>query len=85
MCPGPGSGRTRRKPTRCVLLVQELFATRRDLRLSKGIKNEMRYLQPSRAELEVLCTLLAELYERDGVLLTIDLPFSKWEEFFKGR
>ena len=34
-------------------------------------------------EMEVLFTLLAERYERGSVLLTSNLPFSKWEAIFK--
>jgi DNA replication protein DnaC len=33
--------------------------------------------------LEVLFTLLSERYERGSVLLTSNLPFSKWEGIFK--
>jgi DNA replication protein DnaC len=33
--------------------------------------------------MEVLFTLLAERYERGSILLTSNLPFSKWEEIFK--
>jgi DNA replication protein DnaC len=41
------------------------------------------YVQQSREEMEVLFTLLAERYERGSVLLTSNLPFSKWEGIFK--
>ena len=83
----------RMKYTSCVLLVQDLLAAKRDLRLSKEIKklarydgliiDEMGYVQQSREEMEVLFTLLAERYERGSVMLTSNLPFSKWEEIFK--
>lgn len=33
--------------------------------------------------MEVLFTLLAERYERGSVLLSSNLPFSKWEQIFK--
>jgi DNA replication protein DnaC len=33
--------------------------------------------------MEVLFTLLAERYERGSVMLTSNLPFSKWEQIFK--
>ena len=33
--------------------------------------------------MEVLFTLLAERYERGSVMLTSNLPFSKWEAIFK--
>jgi DNA replication protein DnaC len=83
----------RMKYTSCAMLVQDLLAAKRDLRLSKEIKklarydgliiDEMGYVQQSREEMEVLFTLLAERYERGSVLLTSNLPFSKWEEIFK--
>jgi len=47
------------------------------------IIDEMGYVQQSRDEMEVLFTLLAERYERGSVLLTSNLPFSKWEGIFK--
>ena len=81
------------KYTTCAMLVQDLLVAKRDLRLSKEIKklarhdglliDEMGYVQQSREEMEVLFTLLAERYERGSVLLTSNLPFSKWEEIFK--
>ena len=37
----------------------------------------------NREEMEVLFTLLAHRYERGSVLLTSNLPFSKWEMIFK--
>jgi DNA replication protein DnaC len=87
-----GQGR-KLKYTNCTLLVQELLVAKRDLRLAKEIKklakydgliiDEMGYVQQSREEMEVLFTLLAERYERGSVLLTSNLPFSKWEEIFK--
>jgi len=77
----------------CALLVQDLLAAKRDLRLGKEIKklakydgliiDEMGYVQQSREEMEVVFTLLAERYERGSVLLTSNLPFSKWEGIFK--
>lgn len=83
----------RMKYTSCAMLVQDLLAAKRDLRLSKEIKklarydgliiDDMGYVQQSREEMEVLFTLLAERYERGSVMLTSNLPFSKWEEIFK--
>jgi DNA replication protein DnaC len=83
----------RMKYTTCTMLVQDLLVTKRDLRLSKEIKklgrhdgliiDQMGYVQQSREEMEVLFTLLAERYERGSILLTSNLPFSKWEEIFK--
>lgn len=81
------------KYTSCTMLVQDLLAAKRDLCLSREIKklakydgliiDEMGYVQQSREEMEVLFTLLAERYERGSVLLTSNLPFSKWEGIFK--
>jgi DNA replication protein DnaC len=83
----------RMKYTSCAMLVQELLVAKRDLRLSKEIKklarfdgliiDDMGYVQQSREEMEVLFTLLAERYERGSVLLSSNLPFSKWEGIFK--
>jgi hypothetical protein len=66
------------KYTSCAMLVQDLLAAKRDLRLSKEIKklarydgliiDEMGYVQQSREEMEVLFTLLAERYERGSAL-----------------
>jgi len=79
--------------TKCGLLVQELLAAKRDLRLPATIKrlaqwealfiDDLGYVQQSREEMEVLFTLLAERYERGSVLVTSNLPFSKWEQIFK--
>lgn len=79
--------------TPCSLLVQELLAAKRDLKLERCLKrlagfealilDDLGYVQQSREEMEVLFTLLAERYERGSVLLTSNLPFSKWEQIFK--
>ena len=47
------------------------------------ILDDLGYVQQSREEMEVLFTLLSERYERGSVLLTSNLPFSKWEQIFK--
>ena len=75
------------------LLVQELLLAKRELKLPKLIKklsryqalilDDLGYVQQSREEMEVLFTLLAERYERGSVLITSNLPFSKWESIFK--
>jgi len=77
----------------CVRLVQDLLRAKQELRLSRAIKklayyealviDDIGYVQQSREEMEVLFTLLAERYERGSVLLTSNLPFSKWEAIFK--
>ena len=77
----------------CCLLVQELLVGKRDLKLSRVLKrlskfdvviiDDIGYVQQGRDEMEVLFTLLAERYERGSVMLTSNLPFSKWESIFK--
>jgi DNA replication protein DnaC len=77
----------------CSLLVQELLAAKRDLKLERFIKrlagfealiiDDLGYVQQSREEMEVLFTLLAERYERGSVFISSNLPFSKWEGIFK--
>ena len=44
------------------------------------IIDDLGYLQQSRDDMEVVFTLLAERYERGSVLMTSNLPFSKWEK-----
>jgi DNA replication protein DnaC len=77
----------------CVRLVQDLLRAKKDLRLSRAIHklayyealviDDIGYVQQSREEMEVLFTLLAERYERGSLLITSNLPFSKWEAIFK--
>jgi DNA replication protein DnaC len=79
--------------SKCGLLVQQLLIAKRDLKLSRLLKqlaaypvliiDDLGYVQQSREEMEVLFTLLAERYERGSVLLTSNLPFSGWEAIFK--
>lgn len=79
--------------SKCGLLVQELLIAKRDLKLSRCLKrlagfevliiDDLGYVQQSRDEMEVLFTLLAERYERGSVMITSNLPFSKWEAIFK--
>jgi DNA replication protein DnaC len=54
----------------CSLLVQDLLIAKRDLRLSRHLK-------------KLAAFLLAERYERGSVMITSNLPFSKWESIFK--
>lgn len=79
--------------TTCQMLVQDLLRAKRDLRMERLIKrlskfdalivDDLGYVQQSREEMEVLFTLLSERYERGSVLLSSNLPFSKWEQIFK--
>ena len=79
--------------TTCGRLVQDLLRAKKELRLSRAMKklayyealliDDIGYVQQSREEMEVLFTLLAERYERGSVLITSNLPFSKWDAIFK--
>ncbi len=79
--------------TTCALLLQELLAAKRDLKLPKLLKklnryhaviiDDIGYVHQEKEEMEVLFTLLAERYERGSVMITSNLPFSKWEKIFK--
>jgi DNA replication protein DnaC len=77
----------------CSQLVQELLIAKRDLELTKRLKrfsrfdaiiiDDIGYVQQSREEMEVLFTLLADRYEKASLMITSNLPFSKWEQIFK--
>jgi DNA replication protein DnaC len=79
--------------TSCELLVQDLLVAKRELKLGRLFKrlrrhdamivDDIGYVQQSREEMEVLFSLLAERYERGSVMITSNLPFSKWESIFK--
>jgi len=79
--------------TACNLLVQELLIAKQDLRLPRVLNrlskydaliiDDIGYVQQNRQEMEVLFILLAERYERGSVMITSNLPFSKWEHIFK--
>jgi len=79
--------------TSCSLLVQNLLVAKRDLRLSQYLKkvgkydaiiiDDIGYVQQSRDEMEVLFTILADRYEKSSIMITSNLPFSKWENIFK--
>jgi len=47
------------------------------------IIDDIGYVQHSRQQMEVLFTLLADRYERGSLMITSNLPFSKWEQIFK--
>ena len=74
-------------------LVQRLLAAKKALRLEKLLKSfskyealiidDIGYVQHNRDEMEVLFTLIAERYERGSIMLSSNLPFSKWESIFK--
>jgi DNA replication protein DnaC len=79
--------------TPCSLLVQQLLMAKRDLNLPKALKrlcrydaiilDDIGYVQQDREEMEVLFILLSERYERGSLMITSNLPFSKWERIFK--
>jgi len=79
--------------TTCDSIVQQLLRAKRDLELDKLLKKLLRfdvmmiddfgYVKQDRDEMEVLFTLLAHRYERGSLLLTSNLPFSKWDIIFK--
>jgi len=79
--------------SRCSLLVQDLLSAKQNLRLPRLLKkfasydvvfvDDLGYVQQNREEMEVLFTFFAERYERGSVLLTSNLPFSKWEQIFR--
>ena len=77
----------------CSQLVQDLLIAKKDLAMSKLLKklsrydpviiDDIGYVQQSRQEMEVLFTFLADRYERGSLMITSNLPFSKWERIFK--
>jgi DNA replication protein DnaC len=77
----------------CSQLVQDLLIAKRDLAMSKVLKklsrydaviiDDIGYVQHSRQEMEVLFTFMADRYERGSLMITSNLPFSKWEQIFK--
>ncbi len=79
--------------TTCSQLVQDLLIAKRDLTITKYLKklsrfdaviiDDIGYVQQSRQEMEVLFTFLADRYERGSIMITSNLPFSKWEQIFK--
>ncbi|MBU1862142.1 MAG: IS21-like element helper ATPase IstB [Candidatus Omnitrophica bacterium] len=79
--------------TTCSMLVQILLRAKQQLKLTQMLHklskfdaliiDDIGYVQQSREEMEVLFTVLAERYERGSVLISSNLPFSKWESIFK--
>jgi DNA replication protein DnaC len=77
----------------CGQLVQDLLIAKRELEITKKLKklskfdaviiDDIGYVQQSREEMEVLFTFLADRYEQGSLMLTSNLPFSKWEQIFK--
>jgi DNA replication protein DnaC len=79
--------------TSCNQLVQDLLIAKRDLTMAKALKklsrfdaviiDDIGYVQQNREEMEVLFTFLADRYETGSVMVTSNLPFSKWDQIFK--
>ena len=77
----------------CALLLQQLLIAKKELRLPNFLKklskydaliiDDIGYVQQEKEEMEVLFTLLAQRYEQGSVMITSNLPFSKWENIFK--
>src|SRR5208337_3632955 len=79
--------------TSCNVLVEGLLAAKKDLKLTSALKrlsrydavviDDIGYVQQSREEMEVLFTFMANRYEKASIMVTSNLPFSKWEQIFK--
>ncbi|MFH1761660.1 MAG: IS21-like element helper ATPase IstB [bacterium] len=77
----------------CAILLQELLLAKQELRLPKVFKklsryatiiiDDIGYVEQKKEEMEVLFSLLAQRYEQGSVMVTSNLPFSKWENIFK--
>lgn len=77
----------------CSMLLQRMLAAKKEFKLPLFFKklnrfdaviiDDIGYVQQNKEEMEVLFTLLAERYERGSVMITSNLPFSKWERIFK--
>jgi len=77
----------------CSQLVQDLLIAKKELEMTRKLKklsrfdaviiDDIGYVQQSREEMEVLFTFMANCYERGSLMITSNLPFSKWERIFK--
>lgn len=76
-------------------LVRRLQAARRDLRLPNElakldrfdliILDDLSYARRDEAETSVLFELIAERYERKSIAITVNAPFSAWDEVFPDK
>ena len=74
-------------------IVQILLVAKKEYRLPEEFKkldkfrciilDDIGYVKQSREEMEVLFSLLARRYETASVIITSNLPFSKWDEIFQ--
>jgi DNA replication protein DnaC len=81
--------------TSCAMLLQDLLRAKKELKLAKLLKkfggidgiiiDDIGYVQEAKEEMEVFFTFLAERYERGSVMITSNLPFSKWDNIFKDQ
>lgn len=79
--------------TTCSNMVQNLLKCKRDFDIEKKLNSlrkidilildDIGYTQQNEAEMEVLFQLLADRYEQASIMITSNLPFSKWEQIFK--
>ena len=79
--------------TSCANLVQSLLKSKKDYDLSKKLKalrkfnililDDIGYIQQNEEEMEVLFQVLADRYEQASIMITSNLPFSKWNQIFK--
>ncbi len=77
----------------CSHLVQDLLIAKKKLELTKKLRklsvfdaviiDDFGYVQQSREEMEVRFTFMADRYEQGSLMITSNLPFSKWEQIFK--
>lgn len=77
----------------CANLVQTLLKSKKDYDLSKKLKalrkydililDDIGYIQQNEEEMEVLFQVLADRYEQASIMITSNLPFSKWDQIFK--
>jgi len=85
----PGSGKTHLLCAIGHALIEhgkELELTKKLRKLSNFdavIIDDLGYVQQSREEMEVLFTFMADRYEQGSLMITSNLPFSKWEQIFK--
>ena len=77
----------------CGFLIQEFLLAKQELKLNRKMKqlgrfdvvilDDIGYIQQKREEMEVLFSFFSEKYEQGSVMLSSNLPFSRWEEIFK--
>jgi DNA replication protein DnaC len=73
--------------------VKDLLIAKRDLAMRKVVKklssydaviiDNIGFVEYSRRQMGVLFTFLADGYERSSLMITSNLPFSKWQQSFK--